>query len=506
MDRLSPCCASLCSSDRDKPDKRDLTVILPDDVVATIFSFLHPTDLVSYVPLVCKRWYQLSKHPDAWRYADLTIVPSRLMEKASEISKSTWNLGNHLVNMTKAAPYLRTVDLSMVDSIYPCAENVVKVLLEGNTIVKNFYTFPKCTKKMQPYTMKLLQKLSPSLRSIKFSCGGGDSKKAATFFEGVNELLQIISEAPKLNYLTLDFRNLRSFQGYAGQLGQGCSALRKFELMNHQPCQDHIILDVLRNKKDQLVQVGFDSDISQDVADALKECHGLLKCRLLQKNISLVESMSQLDALEVSFIEVRTPRDIPVDCIKSSNILPHISKLTLKGSSASGFNSTLMSEVSTNTVDVLAQKCKNVVVFKLVDINLPDHLLNSLMTNFPNLQEILVDSCEGITAQHIKKLSELPSVRVVTMCDIIVKSKEAILELKTAFEALRLAKPYAVLSLSYEMSPFDILDDDSDTDGEDREYDEFGDPVFTYYDYLRNRYGDDISDMDLWALASSDED
>ncbi|XP_034234156.1 uncharacterized protein LOC117641144 [Thrips palmi] len=484
-------------------DERDLTVTLPDDVVATIFSFMHPTDLVSHIPFVCKRWYQLSKHPDAWRYADLIVVPIRLMEKASVMTTATWNLSNHLLNMAKVAPYLRSVNLSMVDTMYPCAENVVKVLLKGNTNVKNFYTFPNCTKKMQSYTLKLLRKFAPSLRSIKFSCGDGDSKKAATFFEGVNELLQIISEAPKLNYLALDFRNLNSFRGYAGQLGEGCSVLKKFEVMNHQPCQDNIILDVLRSKKDQLVQVGFDSDLSQDVADALKECHGLLKCRLLQKNISLVESMSHLDALEVGFIEVRAPRDMPVDSLKSSNILPHISKLTLKGSWTRGLNSDLVSEVSTNTIDVLAQKCKNVVVLNLVDINLPDYLLNSLMTNFPNLREILVDCCEGITGQHIKLLSELPTLRVVTMCDIIVESEEAALELESAFDALSRSKPYAVLALSSEMSPFVDLDS---SDDDELEYDEFGDPVFTYYDYLRNKYGDDISDMDLWALASSDED
>lgn len=415
------------------------------------------------------------------------------------------------MRVAKVAPYLRTLDLHMVDTISPCVKSMVEMVLKGDRIVKSLHTFPNCTNKMQNYTRKLLTKFLPTLRNIKFSWNNGDKfSLSAKFYGVVNEFLQIIADAPMLNYLMLDLHNITSFKGYKGQLGEGCVKLKQFAVLNYRSASgsdvDAIILDVLRNKKNQLVHVGFDSELSENVTKALSECRGLTKCHLLLANVPLIESMNQLAELEIGLSLATSPHTYSTaveSFIKSSNVLTNISKLTLWGR-MNLFRISFLDK-SANTVLSLTHKCQNVTVLKLVDITLPGNVFESFFTNLQNLEELFLETCGGVKDHHINQLCELSRLRIVDMDNLSVQKEEDIINLESAFESLRLSKPNAVITLkSCDLSPFGEESDYDEygTDDEDDIYDEYN---FTYYDYLRNKYGDEISDMDLWALASDDE-
>ena len=140
---------------------------LPDDLVLTIFSALPAEALLGAVPLVCKRWLQLARHPDAWRNVDLVLEAKHGWVSAGALE--------HPLRVARLAPHLRKLHFDeLMRLTRDQLDTLMSAVLEGVPSVKSLRTLSSSTKNMRAASIKMLRKFAPSLREV---CGFHLSQK-----------------------------------------------------------------------------------------------------------------------------------------------------------------------------------------------------------------------------------------------------------------------------------------------------------------------------------------
>lgn len=479
---------------------------LPDDVIAKIFSLLESNVLLDIIPIVCKRWHHLSKHPDSWRNTRLGVsMPNTDQEN---LLMST--------RIAKFAPYLHCVDLSGVDQMDPRIETLLKVLLSEEKSVKVLHTLPVKTVKMRRYTKDLLKKFSPSLREVSLTFGEPEML-SSSFHTSLNQLLSAIADIPRMNYLTLDFIGITSLTlpEYKGQLGKGCPALKKLMVMDFRS-NNNIIVDILREKKEMLEELCINGRCmpSADLSSALAGCHRLVRCQVPIALLPSIGHMSELQCLQIEFSS-KPPETIPLinSFIKSSGVLSNLTELSLSA------NSARPNDYISACVELLTEKCVKVHKLELWSIGAHDHVINLIFSRVEHLQHLKMYGARNVSSQHIDNLKAAINLRSLNLYRLLLNTQEEGQNIEDSVAALMEHNPSLKAEVNFMLlKDYDGMDDlDSEDEdlldlmgemnavyGSDDDYDD--DYNFTYFDYLRNKYGEDLSDQDLYALMSSDDD
>ncbi|KAK3929000.1 F-box/LRR-repeat protein 7 [Frankliniella fusca] len=473
---------------------------LPDDVVAKIFSLLPPLMLVDSIPLVCKRWQQLARHPDSWRYFNLYIPLSPTKQQMIDLSR-----------FAKVAPYLNGIDFSDVLELTPAVTSLVKLLLVDQKTIKTIRTFRTSTKRMRAFTEKMLERFSVSLREVHFTLASPNSV-TEEFYTSINCLLTLASEIPQLLTLSFNFIDVEDFQNYSGQLGKGCPSLKKFVLVGalfFEGEWDKIIFDVLESKKDQLqdIDIEFLCEPMEKFVEAIRNCHNVETLRIPMGLLAVASHMSRLQSLHLCFNE-------DYDCMLTQDILkyvkdsPSIGKIKKLGVCCLSDELRVMYTKASKCLEAISKRSKDIQVFCVLNVaNL--NVLSMFLSKMNLLHTLIIHNSWasrkpfGTILDVNSKISNLSYLKYLKLTDLKFRMRSE----KDAFDItvhlLKEMQPRLVVTYNSEV--VNVSDSDSGSELSSLSYD-YDEQEFTYFDYLRNRYGEDLSDSELYALMSSDDD
>lgn len=481
---------------------------LPDDVLSKVFSLLPPVMLLDSVPLVCKRWHQLSKQPDSWRNFNLTFPSDASKKQLGELSR-----------FAKAAPYINCLDFSDIEALNPQLSSIVYSLINEHKIIKILHTMETSTKKMRAFNKSMLQKFTPSLREVFIPLVSPDSI-SEEYHANINKMLTLVSEIPHLQSLGFKRIAVEEFKNYKGQLGKGCPSLKKFVLQSRFKATgvwNCLIFDVLKSKKDLLQEIDFEivCEPVEKFMAAIRGCHNVETLKVPIGILPVVDHMSKLRSLGLYFTWffdsfLITPLPELMKFIDESPVIENITELTLSCSHHCRWLPEYNATVN-QSLEALAKRSKGIQVFRINNLRVKERVLNLFFSQMKNVHTIILHKCsESILGNHIN--IDPKNKKYVIIEDFRVNSKSAQEEFENIVQKLQSSQPQLVMVFSCRIVDYDESDksgssDESDDDSNFDDYDYYDDEYeFTYFDYLRNRYGEDLSDSELYAFMSSDED
>lgn len=431
---------------------------LPDDALATIFSYLPPLMLLDSVPLVCKRWHQLSKHPDSWRNVNLFIEFSTVDEEVKKLAR-----------FAKVAPYLNRIDFRDARifgdehneprhiEYYRKVKSIVDALLQKKTIVKSLHTFRIVTREMRDLSKDMLKAFASSLREVFIPLEEPPVGDPVEFHEDLNNLLTLVSNIPHLQSLGFVINDIGHLPNYRGQLGKGCPTLKKFKVFSTavrgKHCWNSLIFDILGCKKESLREVEFNFALEPVVnyEAALRSCQNLVRCKVPFEMLPVIEHMSNLRSLEIcgSTADVITPEKIAVllKFIKESRVMENITELSL--------NERLFGikvADSLRLFSALSVKCKEIQIFRMKLFIHIQHVLNILFSSMKHIHTVFIQDSIGLSGNDIDLLSKSSKLKYLKITNIMFYAKSDLEKTKNAIRMLQSSRPQLVVVFNSEES------------------------------------------------------
>ena len=259
------------------------------------------------------------------------------------------------------------------------------------------------------------------------------------------------------------------------------------------------MLHAMRGKTLTEVDLGLRSSYDPGLFAAVAECKSLTKCSIPVDYLPVIKDMSTLRKLTL-YIPTNYNTFSPI--VQACPVLSSVTELTFAGSDV--LHKTALDLDVYQFVESLSNKFRNIEKLYFQRWLFDDlALLNSVLNCWPNLNFLAIIDCAGIKPSVINNLCSLERMKWVVLKELIVNCREAEDELNAAVKSLKQKRQDVCIDLgrcvvddiSYDSS----INGSYDSDYYDEEY------QFTYFDYLRNKYGEDLPDEDLYGLMSSDE-
>ncbi|KAK3931421.1 F-box/WD repeat-containing protein mec-15 [Frankliniella fusca] len=418
---------------------------LPGKLICKIFSELPPLMLVDVIPLVCKRWYGLSKRQESWRNCDIVISDTASKKELDQ-----------LVRLASGAPYLNYVDFTKVNDLGPEVKAIVSALLKVPKTVRSLCAFGSSTVAMRELTRKMLKAWASTLREVTIPL-----PRPATISKDYRvsmcTILTRISEIRKLQKLCFILHGVPDFD-YTGQLSKGFSSLKKFSVLSEDyGCLSSIkcnrfIFDILENNKKQLVEVNI-TEVCHPIDKfkvALASCHNLVSCKVPLEILSVVKNMSQLQSLEVYFMPLdelkiaKSWRELR-HFIGTSSVIEEITELFLTEPPLHRNPCKIRPYYIDVCLAVLARKIKRVKNFRLLNVKwMSDLNLKLFFSNLINANSIcVIDSLDAspFSKCHIEMLSASKYLKLLKIVNLKVPSVCVAEEIQESIQNLKSQQP-----------------------------------------------------------------